>query len=112
MSENIENDAVVEETTPVEEPIVETPVAEEAPVVEPEPEVEAPKVVASADSGSLEDKKNGMLVYSSRDLTLKKLNKTLPAGFSTIPFEEARIWLALGSVRPATPEEATKELGK
>lgn len=119
MSDNIENDPVVEETTPVEEPVEETPVAEEAPVVEeptlvvePEPVVEAPKVVASGDTGALGDKKSNVLIYASKDVKLNKLNKTLPAGYNSVPFEEAKIWLSLGSVRPAKPAEVAKELGK
>ena len=112
MSENIENDAVVEETTPVAEPEVETeaPVVEETPVAEPV--TKAPKAVVNGDSGNLGDNTDNVILYAAKDVKLNKLNKTLPAGFSAVPFNEARVWLALGSVRPATPTEVAKELGK
>ena len=124
MSENIDNDAVAEDVTVEEAAVVEetaevaeTPVAEEAPVVEETPVIEEPKAKTEKKpaTNKVEDfvnNKDAVVVYASRELRLNKLGKTLTEGFNVVPISEARHWLALASVRPATPEEVTKEFGK
>ena len=119
MSENIDSDSVVEnvnveETTVVEETatedVAETPVIEEIPVVTTSEAEEKP--AAKAEIKDFVNNKDAVVVYASRDLTLNKLGKTLKAGFNVVEITEARHWLSLGSVRPATPAEVAKEFGK
>ena len=118
MSENIDNDAVVEDVTVEEAAVVEEkPVVEEVAVVEEAPVAEAPKAedkkpVTKAKVEDFVNNKDAVVVYASRKVTLSNLKKSLAEGFSVVPVSEARHWLALASVRPATPGEVAKEFGK
>ena len=119
MSENIDNDAVVEDVVVEEAAVVEeTPeVVEEVAVVEEAPVAETPKVedkkpVTKAQVKDFVNNKDAVVVYASRKVTLNNLKKSLSEGFNVIPISEARYWLSLSSVRPATPAEVAKEFGK
>lgn len=129
MSENIDNepaveDAPVEETAPVTEPeapaeealVAEAPVTETPVVVAPVVQEPVKPVIASVkideNAGTIAEKSDTVTVYAIRAVELKNLGKSLTQGFNVIPTSEARSWLSLSGVRPATPAEIAKGTGK